>query len=87
MRGDPRLIVKAVMLAGLTGGAIMSLVLYLILPAFAQRLTAPQMAWLREMFNANTTLSLFAILVAVALLGLPVFLVALGAARLGPWRK
>jgi hypothetical protein len=79
--------VKAVALAGLTGAAILGLVLYVILPAVAQRLTAPQIAWLREMFNAHTNLALFAILVAVTLLGLPVFLVALWAARLGPWRK
>jgi hypothetical protein len=87
MRGDPRLMVKAVALAGLTGAAIMSLVLYAILPAVAQRLTAPQIALLREMFNAHTGLTLFAILAAVALLGLPVFLVALWAAHLGPWRR
>ena len=87
MRGDPRRLVKAVVLAGLTGAAIMSLVLYVILPAVAQRLTAPQIAWLRELFNAHTSLSLLAILAAVALLGLPVFLIALRAARLGPWRR
>jgi hypothetical protein len=87
MRGDPRRLVKAVALAGLTGAAIMSLVLYVILPAVPQRLTAPQIAWLREMFNAHTSLMLFAIFPAVALLGLPVFLVALWAARLGPWRR
>jgi hypothetical protein len=87
MRGDPRRLVKAVLLAGLTGAAIMSLVLYVILPAAAQRLTAPQIAWLREMFNAHTGLALFAILLAAALLGLPIFLVALWAARLGPWRR
>ena len=74
-------------LAGLTGAAIMSLVLYVILPAVAQRLTASQVAWLREMFNAHTSIALLTILLAVALLGLPVFLVALWAARLGPWRK
>lgn len=87
MRGDARRLVNVVVLAGLTGAAIMSLVLYAILPAIAQRLTAPQIAWLREMFNAHTSLSLFAILLAAALLGLPVFLVALWAARLGPWRR
>jgi len=87
MRGDPRRLVNAVVLAGLTGATIMSLVLYVVLPAAAQRLTAPQIAWLREMFNAHTSLSLLAILLAAALLGLPVFLVALWAARLGPWRR
>jgi hypothetical protein len=39
------------------------------------------------MFNAHTSLMLLALLVAAALLGLPVFLVALWAARLGPWRR
>jgi hypothetical protein len=87
MRGDPRRVGNAVALAGLAGAAIMSLVLYVILPAVAQRLTAPQIAWLREVFNAHTGLTLFAILAAVALLGLPVALVALWAARLGPWRR
>lgn len=77
----------AIVLGGLTGAAIMSLVLYVILPAATQRLTAPQIAWLREMFNAHTSLMLLALVVAAALLGLPVFLVALWAARLGPWRR
>jgi hypothetical protein len=87
MRDDPRRLVKTVVLAGLTGAALMSLVLYVILPAATQRLTAPQIAWLREMFNAHTSLLLLTLLVAAALLGLPVFLVALWAARLGPWRR
>jgi hypothetical protein len=65
----------------------MSLVLYVLFPAATERLTAPQIAWLREMFNAHTSLMLLALLVAAALLGLPVFLVALWAARLGPWRR
>jgi hypothetical protein len=87
MRGDPRRVVKAVVLAGLTGAAIMSLVLYVIWPAAARHLMAPQVAWLREMFSAHTSVVLLAILLAAALLGLPVFLVALWAARLGPWRR
>jgi hypothetical protein len=87
MRDDARRLVKTVVLAALTGAAIMSLVLYMILPAATQRLTAPQIAWLREMFNAHTSLLLLALLVAAALLGLPMFLVALWAARLGPWRR
>jgi lysylphosphatidylglycerol synthetase-like protein (DUF2156 family) len=87
MQRDPRLVAKTMVLAGLTGAAIMSLVLYVILPAAARRLTAPRIAWLREMFNAHTGVALLAILLAVALLGLPVFLVALWAARLGPWRR
>ena len=87
MRDNARRLLHTTVLAALTGAAIMSLVLYVILPAATQRLTAPQIAWLREMFNAHTGLMLLAILVAVALLGLPVFLVALWAARLGPWRR
>lgn len=87
MRDNVRRLIKTIVLAGLTGAAMMSLVLYVILPAATQRLTAPQIAWLREMFNAHTGLMLVALLVAVALLGLPVFLVALWAARLGPWRR
>jgi hypothetical protein len=87
MRDDARGLIKTIVLAGLMGAAIMSLVLYVILPAATQRLTAPQIAWLREMFNAHTSLLLLALLVVAALLGLPVFLVALWAARLGPWRR
>ena len=87
MQDNARRLIKTIVLAGLTGAAIMSLVLSVILPAATQRLTAPQIAWLREMFNAHTSLLLLALLVAAALLGLPVFLVALWAARLGPWRR
>jgi len=87
MRDNPRRLIKTIVLAGLTGAAMMSLVLYVILPATTQRLTAPQIAWLREMFNAHTSLMLLALLVTAALLGLPVFLIALWAARLGPWRR
>lgn len=87
MRDNPRRLITTIVLAGLTGAAMMSLVLYVILPAATQRLTPPQIAWLREMFNAHTGLMLLALLVAAALLGLPVFLIALWAARLGPWRR
>jgi NADH:ubiquinone oxidoreductase subunit 4 (subunit M) len=87
MRGDPRLMVKVVALTGLTGAAIMSLFLYVILPIVAHRLTTPQIAWLREIFNAHPSILSLTLLVAAALLGLPVFLVALWAARLGPWRR
>ena len=87
MRDNPRRLIKTIVLAGLTGAAMMSLVLYVILPATTQRLTAPQIAWLREMFNAHTSLMLLALLVTAALLGLPVFLIALWATRLGPWRR
>ena len=87
MRDDARRLIQTVVLAGLTGAAIMSIVLYVIFPAAKQRLTAPQITWLREMFNAHTGIMLLALLVAAALLGPPVFLVALWAARLGPWRR
>src|ERR1051325_8332956 len=87
MQDNARRRLQTIVLAGLTAAAIMSLVLYVVLPAATQRLTAPQIAWLREVFNAHTSLLLLALLVAAALLGLPVFLVALWGARLRPWRS
>jgi hypothetical protein len=87
MRGNLRRRLNAIALAGLAGAAVMSLVLYVILPAAARRLTAPQIGWLREMFTSHTGLSMLALSVAVALLGLPIFLVTLWATRLSPSRR
>ncbi|MGC2183500.1 MAG: hypothetical protein WA637_09490 [Terriglobales bacterium] len=74
-------------MAGLVGAIIIGLVHYLVLPALAQRLTANQVAWLRETFKTHTLWVLFTILGVSALLGLPVLLVALWAAGIGPWRE
>jgi hypothetical protein len=79
--------VKASLLAGLVGAIIIGLLHYMVLPALARRLTTSQVIWLRETFKAHTGWVLFTILGVTALLGLPVLLVALWAARIGPWRE
>jgi sugar phosphate permease len=86
--GDQRQrLLKAVLLAGLVGAAIISLMRWVVFPALVRGLTHAQVAWLRQALDTHTVWVLLAILAIGALLGVPVLLVALWAARLGPWRK
>ena len=86
-RPQLRRILKVWLTAASMGAVILGLTQYVLLPAVAQRLTPSQLMWLREAFQAHTAWFLLAILVLAAILGLPLLIVALWAARLGPWRE
>jgi hypothetical protein len=86
-RNERQRLLKAIFLAGLTGTGILALVRYLVLPALRRGLTGAQVEWLRESFQMHPNLVLLTILLAAAILGLPVLLVSLWAARLGPCRR
>ncbi len=78
-------LVKALLAAALTGMVELGLVQYVLLPGLARGLTTNQVQWLRETIAGHTTGFLLAIVALTAVLALPVLLVALRIARLGPW--
>jgi hypothetical protein len=84
---NDRGLLKAIFLAGLTGAGILVLVRYFVLPALVRGLTGAQVEWLSESFRLHPHLFLLAVLMAAAILGLPVLLISLWAARLGPRRQ
>jgi hypothetical protein len=79
-------LVKALLAAALIGVAELGLVRYVLLPRLVQGLTPNQLQWLRGVFVTHTAWFMLAILALAAVLGLPVLIVALRTARLGPWR-
>jgi|SRR5690348_17161124 hypothetical protein len=83
---QPRL-VRALLLAGVAGSAILGFVRYVCLPALARSMTRAQFQWLRVAFHAHPAWFMLAILALAGLLALPVLLVALWAMRAGPWRE
>jgi len=70
-----------ILAAALTGGALIVLVQYLLLPALVRGLTKPQIDWMRQAFAQHLGWALTAVVLIVALLGAPVLLVALWAGR------
>ncbi|MBZ5578924.1 MAG: hypothetical protein LAP40_20375 [Acidobacteriia bacterium] len=86
-RPEPGRVAQAILAAALVGAAILSLVLYGILPRVAGWLSPEQTEWLREAFRTHPYGVLLAILASSGVLSLPVLLVALRVARLGPWRR
>ncbi|MBZ5590705.1 MAG: hypothetical protein LAP39_00600 [Acidobacteriia bacterium] len=85
-RDQRQRLIKALFAAAVAGACIRGLLHYLLLPALARGLTTAQLKWLRTAFETHPGLFLLAILVLAAALGLPVLLVALRTAHLGPWR-
>jgi len=73
--------VKMVLAAAITGGTLIVLVRFLLLPALLRGLTRPQIDWLRLAFAQHLGWVLAAIVAIAALLGAPVLLVALWAGR------
>ena len=70
-----------VLAAAITGGTLIVLVRFLLLPALVRGLTRPQIDWLRQAFAQHLGWVLAAIVMIAALLGVPVLLVALWAGR------
>ena len=83
MRNLDRLIwkLKALLAAAVTGAAMLVLVQYVVLPKLARNVTPAQRIWLRDAFMTHTGWFLFANVVLVAILSLPVLLVALWMVR------
>ena len=79
-------LVKALLAATMTGVAELGLLHYVLLPRVAQDLTPNQLQWMRGAFATHTAWFLLAIVALAAVLSLPVLIVALRMARLGPWR-
>ena len=75
-----------ILAAALTGGILIVLVQYLLLPALVRRLTEPQIGWLRQAFAQHPVWVLAAIVMIVALLATPVLLAGLWAGQMGPRR-
>jgi predicted RND superfamily exporter protein len=86
MHPDARRKVRMTLAAALTGGILIVLVQYLLLPALVRRLTESQVGWLRQAFAQHPGWVLAAIVMFVALLGVPVLVAALWAGRWGPGR-
>jgi hypothetical protein len=72
---------KALLAAAVTGAAMLLLVHYAILPKLAQDVTPAQRIWLRDAFMTHTVRFLLTIVALVAILSLPVLLVALWMVR------
>lgn len=72
IRGDWRRIARALIASVATGTAIYLLVMRAALPAFAQRLTAAQIGWLREAFMQHPGIVLATIALIAAVLASPV---------------
>jgi hypothetical protein len=83
---DRRRLVKALTAAALAGAAEIGVVRYVLLPRLVGALTPNQLQWLRSAFFTHTAWSLLAMVALAATLGLPVLIVALRTAHLGPWR-
>jgi hypothetical protein len=79
-------LVRALLAAALTGAAELGLVRYVLLPRLARGLTPNQVRWLRETFVTHSAWLVLAMVALAAILALPVLIVALRTARLGPWR-
>ena len=74
-------IMKALVVAAVSGAAILVLVQYLILRKVKRGLTTAQRLWLRDAFNSHTAWFLFAIVALAAIISLRVLLVALRVLR------
>jgi hypothetical protein len=86
-REQRQALIRALPVAALTGALLFGVVRYVLMPMVAQGLTLDQLRWLSQAFETHTALVLFAILALAGILALPVMLVALRTARLGPWRS
>jgi hypothetical protein len=74
---------RMILAAALTGGILIVVVQYALLPALARGLTEAQIGWLRQALAQHPGWVLAAIVAIVAVLGAPVLLVALWAGRTG----
>ena len=70
-----------ILAATLTGGVLIIVVQYVLLPALVARLTEAQIDWLRQAFAQHPGWVLAAVVVIAGLLGVPVLLAALWAGR------
>jgi len=77
---------KALIASAVTGVAEIGVLRYVLLPRIERALAANQIHWLRVAFVTHTAWFLLATLALAAAMGLPVLIVAMRTAHLGPWR-